>query len=26
MYNQKPSMTVRYEINPPKISKDGQDV
>ena len=26
MYNQKPSMTVRYEINPPKISNDGQDV
>ena len=26
MYNQKPSMTVRYEINPPKISDDGQDV
>jgi homocysteine S-methyltransferase len=24
MYNQKPSMTVRYEINPPKISDDGQ--
>jgi len=26
MYNQKSSMTVRYEINPPKISDDGQDV
>ena len=26
MYNQKPPMTVRYEINPPKISDDGQDV
>jgi len=26
MYNQKPPMTVRYEINPPKISNDGQDV
>jgi len=26
MYNQKPSMTIRYEINPPKISDDGQDV
>ena len=26
MYNQKPSMTVRYEINPPKLSDDGQDV
>jgi len=26
MYDQKPSMTVRYEINPPKISDDGQDV
>ena len=26
MYNQKPIMTVRYEINPPKISDDGQDV
>jgi len=26
MYSQKPSMTVRYEINPPKISNDGQDV
>ena len=25
MYNQKPSMTVRYEINPPKISDDRQD-
>ena len=25
MYNQKPTMTVRYEINPPKISDDGQD-
>ncbi len=25
MYNQKPSMTVRYEINPPKISDDGQN-
>ena len=25
MYNQKPSMTVRYEINPPKISDDGHD-
>ena len=23
MYNQKPPMTVRYEINPPKISDDG---
>ena len=26
MYNQKPPMTVRYEINPPKISNNGQDV
>jgi len=26
MYNQKPSMTIRYEINPPKISGDGRDV
>ena len=26
MYNQKPPMTVRYEINPPKISDDRQDV
>ena len=26
MYNQKPIMTVRYEINPPKISDDGQDI
>ena len=26
MYNQKPTMTVRYEINPPKVSDDGQDV
>ena len=26
MYNQKSPMTVRYEINPPKISDDGQDV
>jgi len=26
MYYQKPSMTIRYEINPPKISDDGQDV
>jgi len=26
MYNQKPPMTVRYEINPPKISDGGQDV
>ena len=26
MYNQKPPMTVRYEINPPKISDDGQDI
>ena len=26
MYNQKPIMTVRYEINPPKISDDGQNV
>ena len=25
MYHQKPTMTVRYEINPPKISDDGQD-
>jgi len=25
MYNQKPTMTIRYEINPPKISGDGQD-
>jgi len=25
-YNQKSPMTVRYEINPPKISGDGQDV
>ena len=26
MYMGKPTMTVRYEINPPKISNDGQDV
>ena len=26
MYNQKSTMTIRYEINPPKISDDGQDV
>jgi len=26
MYYQKPSMTIRYEINPPKISDDGQNV
>jgi len=26
MYYQKPSMTIMYEINPPKISDDGQDV
>ncbi len=26
MYNQKPIMNVRYEINPPKISDDGQDI
>jgi len=25
MYNQKPTMPIRYEINPPKISDDGQD-
>ena len=25
MYNQKSIMTVRYEINPPKVSDDGQD-
>ena len=25
MYKEKPTMTVRYEINPPKISDDGQD-
>ena len=25
MYNQKPIMTIRYEINPPKISDDGQN-
>ena len=25
MYNQKTTMTVRYEINPPKISDDGQE-
>ena len=25
MYNQKTTMTIRYEINPPKISGDGQD-
>ena len=25
MYNQKSTMTVRYEINPPKVSDDGQD-
>ena len=25
MYNQKTIMTIRYEINPPKISGDGQD-
>ena len=26
MYNQKSTMTIRYEINPPKVSDDGQDV
>jgi homocysteine S-methyltransferase len=26
MCNQKPTMTVRYEINPPKISDDGQNI
>ncbi|SVD61908.1 uncharacterized protein METZ01_LOCUS414762, partial [marine metagenome] len=26
MYNQKSTMTVRYEINPPKISDDGQGI
>ena len=26
MYNQKSTMTIRYEINPPKISDDGQNV
>ena len=26
MYNQKTTMAIRYEINPPKISDDGQDV
>ena len=26
MYRQKSTMTVRYEINPPKISDDGHDV
>ena len=26
MYNQKSTMTVRYEINPPKISNDGQKI
>ena len=26
MYNQKSTMTIRYEINPPKISDDGQGV
>ena len=26
MYNQKLTMTIRYEINPPKISDDGQGV
>ena len=26
MYNQKPPMTIRYEINPPKISDDRQDI
>jgi len=25
MYNQKSTMAIRYEINPPKISDDGQD-
>ena len=25
MYNKKSTMTIRYEINPPKISDDGQD-
>jgi len=25
MYKEKPTMTVRYEINPPKISDDGQE-
>jgi len=25
MYNQKSTMTIRYEINPPKISDDGQN-
>ena len=26
MYNQKSTMTIRYEINPPKISDDGQKI
>ena len=26
MYNQKSTMTIRYEINPPKISDDGQNI
>ncbi|MBC8482244.1 MAG: 5,10-methenyltetrahydrofolate synthetase, partial [Thaumarchaeota archaeon] len=26
MHNQKSTMTVRYEINPPKISNDGQNI
>ena len=26
MYTQKPTMTVRYEINPPKISGDGENI
>ena len=25
MYNQKTTMTIRYEINPPKVSDDGQN-
>nr|AIE94265.1 5 10-methylenetetrahydrofolate reductase-like protein [uncultured marine thaumarchaeote AD1000_44_E12] len=25
MYNENPTMTIRYEINPPKISDDGQN-
>jgi len=25
MHNENPTMTIRYEINPPKISDDGQD-
>ena len=25
MYNQKSTMTIRYEINPPKITDDRQD-